>query len=224
LIWLVIVAVVFVGGGSFLVAKKWRTRGIVFFAGLAAALVYLIVGKPEMPDEPLAGRLADIEKRIQNDPNSMTLADAMALAQKRAQDAPKDAMPHFIMGQILEQAGQANEALMAYESAMRRDPSHIPTLTNIADLRFRLTGGFDEATTELYHRVYKAEPDNWRAGYFAGVGDWLNGRKDEAEALWTELEARNPPPEMKQMFAAFQETFKIVRQPANPAQTQRSPG
>jgi cytochrome c-type biogenesis protein CcmH/NrfG len=314
LIWIILVTVVFVGGGSWLVARTWRTRGIVFFAGLAAAIVYMVIGKPNMPDDPLIGRLEEIaakpeseltgveylalqEQRLKSspkdpephkkigdlyaaagrpseamlaynaalarqpgyqpaldaisslqfqvsgevdqatrdrlpeirdiaraDPNALTAVQLMALLQDRAAATPDDPMAYRMMGRLLEEVGQGEKAIAAWSEALKRAPNDIPTVTSLADIRFKASGTFDDETTALYHRVYKAEPNNWRAGYFAGIGDWVNGRKVEAEALWTKLEARNPPPEMKQMFAAFQETFKIVRQPANPAQTQRSPG
>ena len=42
MIWLVLVSVVFVGGGAYLIARHWLTRGIVFFAGLVfTAALYL---------------------------------------------------------------------------------------------------------------------------------------------------------------------------------------
>ena len=63
MIWLILVALVFVGGGSYLVAKTWRTRGIVFFAGLIAAASYIMLGKPDMPDDPLQARLEQLAKK-----------------------------------------------------------------------------------------------------------------------------------------------------------------
>ena len=224
MIWLALVAVVFVVGGAWLVTRSWLMRGIVFFAGLAAVIAYMVIGHPDMRDEPLAGRLAEVEKQARVNPESMTAAELMALAQKRAQEDPKSPMPHWLMGEILEASGQPNEAMLAYESALRRDPNHLPTIKNLADLRFKMSGQFDEATTALYHQVFAAEPDNWRVGYFAGIGDWQNGRKEQAEALWISIEARNPPPQMKQMFAAFQAEYGIVRFGQERPKTQRTPG
>ncbi len=223
MIWLALVALVFVAGGAWLISRSWLMRGLVFFAGLAAAVVYVAVGRPNMADEPLAGRLNDIEAQAAKDPQSMTAAQLMALAEKRAKDDPKSPMPHWIMGEILEAAGQPNEALMAFEAALRRDPNHLPTIKDLADLRFKLAGGFDEATTALYHEVYKSEPDNLRAGYMAGIGDWQAGRKAEAEALWAEIEAKGPDATQKQMFAAFRQMFVDPPKPET-QQPQTPPG
>ena len=61
MIWLVLVAVVFVAGGAWFIAKSMKTRAIVLVAGLAAVGTYWLLGKPDMHDEPLDGRLVDIE-------------------------------------------------------------------------------------------------------------------------------------------------------------------
>jgi cytochrome c-type biogenesis protein CcmH/NrfG len=210
LIWLVLVAVVFVAGGAWLVARSMLTRGIVLFAGLAAAGAYMLLGRPFMHDEPLSGRLAEIEKQAREKPETMTAAQLMALAQERAQEKPKDPMPHWLMGEILEASGQGNEAVLAYEAALRRDPAHLPTIKDLADLRFKMTGQVDAATSVLYHQVYSAEPTNIRAGYMAAIGDWVAGRKDEAKALFAEIDAKTPKDgPYPQMFAALRQMFGI---------------
>lgn len=210
MIWLILVAVVFVGGGAWFVAKSMRTRIIVAVVGAAAVAGYWFIGKPNMPDDPLSGQIEQIEKLAQNDPDKLTAEQFMALAEKRAHDNPKDPMPHWIMGQVLEASGRPQEAMMAYESALRRDPNHLPTIKNLADLRFKMTGTVDPATSALYHAAYKAEPGNLRMGYMAGIGDWLEGNKEEAEAIWKGVETSPAMDDThRQMFAAMRQMFKI---------------
>ena len=84
MIWLILVAAVFVVGGAWFVAKSILMRGIVLFAGLAAVGGYMLLGRPMMHDEPLSGRLKEIEEQAKNAPETMTAAQLMALAQERA--------------------------------------------------------------------------------------------------------------------------------------------
>jgi cytochrome c-type biogenesis protein CcmH/NrfG len=224
LIWLVLVALVFVAGGAWLVAKSMRTRGIVLLAGIAAAAGYLLLGRPSMHDEPLSGRIKEIETLARDTPEKMTAAQLMALAQERAQKAPNDPMPHWIMGEILEASGQPNEAMLAFEAALRRDPNHVQTAKDLADLRFKMSGEIDEATTMLYLQVYRADPDNLRAGYMAGIGDWLAGRKDEARTLLAEIDAKTPKDgPYPQMFAALRQMFGVDAPPLAP-EAPKTPG
>lgn len=210
MIWLVLVAVVFVAGGTWFVAKSMQTRAVVLVAGLAAVGVYWVLGRPDMPDEPLEGRIESIEALAQKDPQSMRVDQVIALAQKRALQNPKDAAPHWIMGKMLEASNNPQGALLAYESALRRDPNNIDVVSDLADLRFKMSGQVDPATTQLYQQAFEARPDNLRIGYLAGIGLWLQGKKDEAEALWAGINAKasESGPE-RQMFAALRQMFGI---------------
>jgi cytochrome c-type biogenesis protein CcmH len=207
LIWLVIVAAVFVGGGAWLAARDWRTRGIVAAVGAAAVAGYWLIGKPDMRDAPLAGRLVEIEKI---DPSSLNGAQLMALAQKRAQEEPQNPGPHLAIGVLMEMAGQPNEAMLAYESALRRDPNELEAIKRLANLRFQTSGTIDEATSALYHEWFAREPNELHIGFFAGMGDWLAGRKAEAQAIWADVEARTPTDDpRRQMYAALREQFGV---------------
>lgn len=217
MIWLIVVAVVFVGGGAWLVARDWRTRGIVAAVGVAAVAAYWVIGKPGMPDDPLAGQIAHIEEIAKTNPESLNAAQLMALAQKRAHDDPKSPMPHWIIGEIMAASGRPNEAMLAFEAALRRDPTHLPTIRDLADLRFRTTTQVDEYTSALYHEWYRQEPNEVRAGFLAGLGDWVAGRKDEARKIWADVEARTPADDpVRAMFTALKRKYGVDAAPAQP--------
>ena len=218
MIWLVLVAVVFVGGGTWFVAKSMQTRVIVLVAGLAAVAAYWFLGKPDMHDEPLDARMGDLETLAHNNPESMRIDQVIALAQKRALENPNAAEPHWIMGKMLEASNNPGAALLAYESALRRDPGNVEMLTDLADLRFKMSGQVDPGTTQLYQDAFAAKPDNLRVGYLAGIGLWLQGKKAEAETLWADINDRAPEngPE-RQMFAALRQMFGIDPTPPDPA-------
>lgn len=218
MIWLVLVAVVFVAGGTWFVAKSMQTRAVVLVAGLVAVGSYWLLGRPDMPDEPLDGRIESIEALAQRDPQSMRVDQVIALAQKRALENPKDAAPHWIMGKMLEASNNPQAALVAYESALRRDPNNIDVVSDLADLRFKMSGQVDPATTQLYLQAFEARPDSLRIGYLAGIGLWLQGKKDEAEVLWAGINAKasETGPE-RQMFAALRQMFGIDPPSPGPA-------
>ena len=210
MIWISLVAVVFVAGGTWFVAKSVRTRVTVLAAGLLAVGAYWFLGKPDMPDEPLESRIEDLEGLAQRDPESLRVDQVIALAQKRAQANPNDAALHWIMGKMLEASNNPQGALLAYESALRRDPNNINVVTDLADLRFKMSGQVDPATTQLYQQAFAAQPSNLRIGYLAGIGLWLQGKTTEAEAMWADINARasDTGPE-RQMFAALRQMFGI---------------
>ena len=180
---------------------------MVAAAGVAAVAGYFLLGKPAMHDRPLEQRLAEIEGLSSEE---LDEAQLLALAQKRAREEPDNAGPHIAMGILMEMSGQPNEAVMAYEAALRRAPDELAVISRLADLRFKMTGDVDEATSALYHEWYRQQPDALRAGYLAGMGDWKAGRKEEARKIWADVEARTPEGDpLRGMYQALREMFGV---------------
>lgn len=194
-----------------------KTRALVLVAGLAAVGAYWMIGKPSMPDEPLEQRIEGLEELAKRDPESLRIDQVIALAQKRAQDHPDQAQPHWIIGKMLEASNDVEGATLAYQSALKRDPNDINTLISLADLRFKASAQVDPATTELYQQAYALQPGNLRIGYLYGIGLWQQGKRGEAEGIWADVNARAPKdgPE-RQMFAALRQMFGIDPAPAPP--------
>jgi cytochrome c-type biogenesis protein CcmH/NrfG len=217
LIWVVLVAVVFVVGGAWFVSRSMTVRAIVGAAGVAAIAAYWLLGKPAMHDEPLDQRLAEIEKLSTEELNG---AQLMALAQKKAQEDPRNPGPHIAMGMMMEMAGQPNEAMMAYEAALRRSPNEVEVISRLADLRFKMTGDVDATTSALYHEWFRQRPDELRVGYLAGIGDWKAGRKEEAEKIWADVETRTPESDPRRgMYKALREMFGVDPTPPGARET-----
>jgi cytochrome c-type biogenesis protein CcmH len=206
--WIILCALAIGGALVAFVARDLMTR-VVIAACVAAGLgAYAWLGAPGMPDAPLSGRLAELEARASESAESMTGEEIMALLQKRASESPQDPNPHKFMGDLLASAGQADEAMMAYQSALRRDPAFQPALKAMADLSFKMSGTIDERTAALYKAAFQLDPSDLRIGYMAGIGDWNAGRREEALALWADIEARVAAEDPRaQMFRALKETF-----------------
>jgi cytochrome c-type biogenesis protein CcmH/NrfG len=218
LIWLALVAVVFVAGGVWFVAKSMLVRGVVLVAGLAAVGAYFLLGKSSMADQPLEARIVQIQKQWDDQgPQTLRADQIMALAEKRAREEPNNPGPHLAIGTLLELVGRPEEAMMAYESALRRSPDEIEAIKKLADLRFKMTQEIDPVTSALYHEWYRREPNQLRVGYLAGIGDWLEGKKAEAETIWADVEAKSPPPEVRGMYLALRQMYGIDPAPAEPS-------
>lgn len=244
MIWLALIALVFVAGGTWLAAKSMQARAVVLALGIAGVAAYWLIGHPGMADQPLDVRLEAIDAQIKDNPGSLTEQQIIAVSERQARRAPKDPTPHVMIARMheslaqkaqaegmqlmqggneqgaAEKAAAMQEALMraeeAYREALRRAPGHADVAGELADLRFKTTGEIDETTTRLYQTAFAARPEHHRLGYLAGIGLWLQGKKDEAEALWAGIDSRAPKdgPE-RQMFAALRQMFGID-QPAAP--------
>ena len=225
MIWLALVAVICVAGGAWFVAKSMKTRALVFLTGVIAVIGYVVVGHPDMRDAPLAGRLDELEKLVQTPEaiESLTPDQIMAIFQKRGLENPKDPIPHAGQAKLLEIMGRPQEAVMAYQAALRRDPDFLPAITGLADLLFKSSGDVDLATGQLYERAHELDARDPRITFMAGVGALKAGRKDDAERLWAEAEAATPPDDPKQgMYKALRQMFTAP--PAAPGEPAAVPG
>lgn len=243
MIWIALVAVVFVAGGTWLVAKSTQTRLIVLGMGLAGVAAYWFIGHPNMGDLPLEPRLDQIEAQIETDPGKVDALSLVAVVERKVRENPKDAVGPLMLARTYEamaedaqsrgmqlmqagdQAGAGREAALmqdslqkaeqAFGEALRRDGNNPVAMGEFADFRFKSTGEVDSFTARLYEGAYAGQPDKLRLGYMAGIGMWLQGKKAEAEALWAELDKRGSPqgPE-RQMFAALRQMFGIDPPPS----------
>jgi cytochrome c-type biogenesis protein CcmH/NrfG len=212
-IWIAALAVIALAAAYF-VGDSLRTRLLLMGVASLGVGVYLLVGSPGERDQPLSGRLNELERLAKTGADDMTPDQLMALLQKRAQDDPNDPTPHKFMGDLLQSAGRIDEAVMAYQSALRRDPGFQPALKSLADLLFKRSGMVDELTRDLYRAAFELDPSDVRLGFMAGLGDWQAGFKEEAEAEWARLEAPLAADDpRRQMFKAFRDVYTKPQAP-----------
>jgi cytochrome c-type biogenesis protein CcmH/NrfG len=243
LIWVALVAVVFVAGGAWLIAKSMQTRLIVLGLGIAGVAAYWVYGRPDMSDQPLEARMETIDALIRTNPESLSEQQVIAVAERQARKEPEAAMPLIMIARMYESLAQKEQAEgmaliqggneqgaaekaaamqesltraeESYREALRRDPRNAEAAGEMADLRFKTTGEVDATTTQLYQMAFAARPDQLRIGYLAGIGLWLQGKKEEAEALWADIDARTPADgPQRQMFAALRQMFGVDSPPS----------
>ena len=238
MIWIALVAVVFVAGGAWLVAKSTQTRLIVLALGVATVATYWFTGHPNMSDRPLDARLVEAENLVRTQPDKVDTRTAIAVVEHKIRERPEDPTGYAIVGRMYEnlaqnaqmqgaqlmqagdekgaskQAGIMQDSLQkaedAFRDALRRNSNDVEVISDLADLRFKSTGEVDPETTKLYQLAFEAQPDHFRLGYLAGIGLWKEGKKAEAQALWDDIDKRAPTggPE-RQMFAALRQMFGI---------------
>lgn len=244
MIWIVLVAVVFIGGGAWIVAKSMQTRVIVAALGLAGFAGYWFVGHPGMADEPLDKRLEQIEAEVRTNPEKVDARAVIAVVEHKIRERPDDPMGYVLIARTYKSlavasqmkamqlneagdtAGANREAVSAQDSADKAEQAFVDYLKrggndpvamgDLADLRFTRTTDVDEFTASLYQSAFAANPEQVRMGFLAGIGLWKQGKKAEAEALWADVDKRTPADApIRQMYAAMRQMFG-VDQPATP--------
>lgn len=244
MIWIILVALVFVGGGAWIVARSTRTRVIVAGLGLAAFAAYWLTGQPAMSDRPLDARLVEAEAQLRANPDKVDVRAAIAVIEHKIRERPEDPMGYLLVARLYKTVGRdaqmramqlndagdkegANrEAGTAQDSIEKAEQAFVGyfqhggkdpvAMGELGDLRFTRTTDVDEVTTALFQDAFAADPEQLRMGYLAGIGLWKQGKAAEAEAIWADVDKRTPPDApLRQMYAAMRQMFG-VDQPVSP--------
>ncbi len=244
MIWILLVAVVFVAGGAWMITRSMQTRAIVAALGVVAVATYWFVGRPGMADEPLESRLVRIEEQLKTNPAAVDARAVIAVVEHKIRERPDDPTGYVLVAraykslgaeaqmkamqfsQAGDEQGAGREAASAQTSMENAEQAFVDYLKRggddpkamgeLADLRFTRTTDVDEFTATLYQNAFAANPDEARLGFLAGIGLWKQGKKAEAEALWADVDKRTPPEApIRNMYAAMRQMFG-VDQPATP--------
>ena len=171
-----------------------RSNAILLAACLAAGVAgYALVGEPGMADQPMSARQAALADKIRTDPQSLTAAETLSRLEQAMRDNPKAPEPHFFIGEMLRAEGRPDDALRAYQSALRRNEDYVPALVSLADVLVELgNGAVSPDATRLYARAYQLDETQVRAGMWAAMGAAQAGDQDKAEQAMRYIYARLP--------------------------------
>lgn len=159
---------------------------------------YLVLGRPDLADAPYAARLDALKQR---DPTTYTADEALAILAEAARENPGDPRPHFYSGQVLLDAGRAEEAARAYDAALRRDPNNIDAMLGLARSLVQIDGGrVSEQARALFQQVGAAtnDPAPW---IYQAMAAMQSGDDSNAQLMWGEALTRMAPDDPRREMA-----------------------
>jgi cytochrome c-type biogenesis protein CcmH len=157
----------------------------VLLAGFLASLGYLFVGRAGLPDQPYKARIAKLETVS---PERRTRAEVLAQFENLILEQPDNPRPHFVIGEMLVGEGRDEDAIRAFQSALRRDETFVPAMIGMADAVTRLGGGvIGPQAKRIYKQAVSVDPKQIHAGFMVGVAEWQAGDDDAAQLAWDGL-------------------------------------
>lgn len=160
----------------------------ILLAGFFASLGYLFVGRAGLPDQPYKARIAKLETVS---PERRTRAEVLAQFEDLILEQPENPRPHFVIGEMLVGEGRDEDAIRAFQSALRRDETFVPAMIGMADAVTRLGGGIiGPQAQRIYKQAVSVDPKQIHAGFMVGVAEWQAGDDDAAQLVWDGLWVR----------------------------------
>ncbi len=188
----------------------------IFLAGgvLAAIGLYLLKGSPLLAEQPYAHREAELASRDAAELSPPEMLARLQLAAREQPDAPE---PQYFIGVLLRSQGQTDDALRAFQSALRRDPNHVDSLVALADSVMLRDGGRVTApSAKLYNRAWRLDGTQIRAGLLSALPAYEAGDFEAAEAHWAKITAELDPGDPR---LGMLEAFKANIDEARPDET-----
>ena len=208
-----LIGAVLTAGAAFWVLRAYRHAGggatsahpALFACALTALLglgIYLVIGRPELPDAPYAARLEALRHR---DRSTYGAEEWLAVLADDARRNPRDPGPLFYEGQIYLAVGRPNEAARAFDAALRRDPHLVDAMMGLGRALVQIDGRVGPDALRLFQQAGAAsnDPAPW---VYQAMAAMEAGQQQDARRLWGEALARmgpdHPMREAAQRFAS----------------------
>jgi cytochrome c-type biogenesis protein CcmH len=169
----------------------FRRRAIALSVLIAfpaiAAVLYLTLGSPQLPGEPLASRTVP-------PPQQNTLEDLVAQVESHLEKNPEDGRGWEVVGPVYMRFGRFDDAVKARRNSLRLNG---PNAEREADLGESLMAAANGIVTDdakaAFERALKHDARQPKARFFLGVAAYQDGDMSTAAAIWREMLNDGPP-------------------------------
>lgn len=173
------------------VSPLWRRRatavaGLVLLP-LGAAALYLALGSPQMPGEPLAARLRAA-------PQNNSIAALVSQVEAHLEREPNDARGYEVLAPVYLRLGRYDDAVYARRKLLALSGE---TSERQSDLGEALTAASNGIVTDeakgAFERAVALDATALKAQFFLGLAAEQDGDKPKAAAIWRGMLEKAPP-------------------------------
>lgn len=173
--------------GSSVLAARTVALAVLVFVPLVSLSLYLRVGHPNLPDDPLSARL-------QADPKTMDMATMIATVERNVAKNPNDGRGWAILAMIYGRLGRYDDAVTAFRNEIRILG---PSGDRYAALGEAQMQAADEVVTadarKSFQEAVRLDPRSPRANYYLGIAAMEDGDKPKALAIFEKIVAESKP-------------------------------
>ena len=167
------------------------TRLVAMIAVLAVPLVswglYIKLGSPDLPSQPLAERLA-------KNPADSSVDELVARAEAHLAANPSDGRGWDVLAPVYLRLQRYSDAVSAYRNAVRLAGDSAARQAGLGEAIANAAGGIVSADAQkAFEAALKQDPANPKASFYLAMGLAQEGRTGEATAAWQKMLVALPP-------------------------------
>jgi cytochrome c-type biogenesis protein CcmH len=172
------------------IATTWRRRtavvAVLLLLPIGTTGVYLALGSPTLPDQPLAPRLAASR-------GSQSVDSLIAQVEAHLERRPDDGRGWEVIAPIYMRLGRFDDAVKARRSALRLNGETAERVAALGEaLVFAANGVVTAEAKAAFDRAVALDATHVQARYFIGLAAEQDGDRNRAAALWQSLLAGAP--------------------------------
>jgi cytochrome c-type biogenesis protein CcmH len=162
-------------------ARKAAMVVAIVIMPLAALILYLALGNPLMPDQPLAARL-------DTPPEQQDVAELVARVEAHLASDPEDGRGWELLGPVYARLGRFDDATRAFGNAVRLLGSTAEREADFGEAFTRASGNIVTAEARAaFERAHALDAEAIRPRFYLAVALDQEGKTEEAIAAWREV-------------------------------------
>jgi cytochrome c-type biogenesis protein CcmH len=169
-----------------------RHRRVTAIAGLVllpagAFALYLTLGSPDLPGEPLAAR-------VQNAAEARNVQDMVAKVEDHVARNPNDGKAWEVLAPVYMRIGRYDDAVRAWSNVISLNGSNAEREADFGEAMVAAANGVVTADAKAaFDRALKIDPQDVMARFYTGMAAEQDGRRADADKIWNDLIAGAPP-------------------------------
>jgi cytochrome c-type biogenesis protein CcmH len=172
-------------------AMTWRRRTaaltVLVLLPIGMGGLYLALGSPTLPDQPLAPRLAASR-------GGQPVDSLIAQVEAHLERHPDDGRGWELIAPVYLRLARFDDAVKARRSALRLNGETAERVAALGEaLVFAANGVVTAEAKAAFDRAAELDPTHVQARYFLGLAAEQDGDRNQAAAIWRALLASAPP-------------------------------
>ncbi len=170
------------------IRRKLASLVALFGVPVLALSLYLALGSPNLPDQPIASRQASLAS------NTADLSVMIAKVEARLTDHPEDGMGWGTIAPVYLSLGRYDDAVKAFSNALHLLGETADLRSGLGEARMAVADGIVTADALAdFDKALASDPTNERAQYYRALAAEQDGDKPRALALYQALYGSLPP-------------------------------